>query len=277
MAKMFSVFVTVSVMLLGNSLLAEELEPFLSSAPLLDYEIVAAYDHDPHAFTQGLCFDHGMLYEGTGLRGQSSLRRMVLGGKSIEMRRLPDRYFGEGITVFQGKIFQLTWKARTGFIWDKESLSFLQTFSYPTDGWGITNDGKHLIMSDGSASLFFLDPQNFALEKQIRVIDGNEPVSRLNELEYIQGAIWANIWKKAQIIRIDSETGQVTGWLDFSELVRDAAPADQDSVLNGIAYDAENNRLFITGKRWQKLFEIKITERRDPPQPDSRLPGKENR
>ena len=227
------------------------------------YEIVAVYEHDPQAFTQGFCFADGMLYEGTGLYGQSTLRRVNLEGGGLELRRLPDNYFGEGVTVFGDLVIQLTWQSHTGIVWDRESLQFIRSFFYTTEGWGITHDGRQLIMSDGSATLAFLDPQTYTRQKSIVVADGAVEISRLNELEYVKGQVWANIWQENRIVMIDPADGQVAGWLDLSDLAARYAPADVDSVLNGIAYDSENDRIYITGKRWSKIFEIRLVQKRN--------------
>jgi len=232
-----------------------------SGVPVYGYEIVAIYDHDPLAFTQGFCFDHGMLYEGTGLYGQSSLRRMTIDGVNPEVRTLPDYLFGEGVTVFGDRVIQLTWQARTGIVWDREKLQFLRSFSYPAEGWGITHDGQSLIMSDGSATLAFLDPETFTLQRNIVVTDGGRRITRLNELEYIKGEIWANIWKEGRIARINPVNGQVTGWVDLSDLALQYAPGDEDSVLNGIAYDRDNDRIYVTGKRWSRILAIRVVKK----------------
>jgi len=225
------------------------------------YEIVATYDHDPQAFTQGFCFADGMLYEGTGLYGQSTLRRVTLAGTGLELRRLPDFYFGEGVTVFGDRVIQLTWQSRTGLVWDRESLRVIRSFSYATEGWGITHDGRQLIMSDGSATLTFLDPHTYVVQKGIVVADGAVRITRLNELEYVKGLVWANIWQENRIVMIDPADGRVAGWLDLSDLAARNAPTDPDSVLNGIAYDSENDRIYITGKRWRRIFEIRLVKK----------------
>ena len=221
------------------------------------YNVVKEYPHDPDAFTQGLVFDNGVLYEGTGLYNSSTLRRVSLEtGEILQIHVLPDQFFGEGITVFNGKIIQLTWRANKGFVYDKASFKVLREFSYPTEGWGITHNGTHLIMSDGTATLHFLDPESFEEVGQIEVkADG--PVTYLNELEYIHGEVFANIWQKDLVARIDPQTGQVQGWIDLSG-IRDSESEDVNDVLNGIAYDEKEDRLFVTGKRWPSLYEIRI-------------------
>lgn len=228
------------------------------ATPWYTYQIVNTFPHDRGAFTQGLVFDDGFLYESTGLNGNSSLRKEVLEtGEVIKIHALPGQYFGEGITIFQDKIVQLTWRSRTGFVYDKESFDLLQQFAYQTEGWGITHDGKRLIMSTGSSTLFFLDPLTFERNGQINVFDQNGPIGLLNELEYIQGEIYANIWKTDNIVRINPLTGRVTGWITLKGLLSAEDYAQPVDVLNGIAYDRENDRMFVTGKLWPKLFEIK--------------------
>ncbi len=230
--------------------------------PVYTYEIVSTYPHDRGAFTQGLVFEDGMLYEGTGLRGRSTLRTVELEtGDVLRLYSLPVQLFGEGVTVYGDRIFQLTWKANVGFVYDKDTFELLQRFSYPTEGWGITHDGQRLIMSDGTSILHFLDPETLEEIGQIEVYDQNGPVTRLNELEYIHGEVYANIWKTDRIARIDPHTGRVVGWIDLTGLLTEQDRVEPVDVLNGIAYDAENDRLFVTGKLWPKIFEIEIIPR----------------
>lgn len=230
-----------------------------ATPPVQTYRIVNTYPHDPNAFTQGLAIDDGVLYEGTGLHGRSTVRKVDLEtGKVRRLYRLPYRYFGEGLTVYRDRVIQLTWRSRTGFVYDKNSLELLDVFTYPTKGWGITHDTEHLIMSDGTANLYFLDPDTFEETDRIQVRDRGDPVTQLNELEYIRGEIYANVWKADRIARISPETGWVTGWIDL-EAVSRAYRRGEDDVLNGIAYDAQTGRLFIAGKLWPKLLEIEIT------------------
>jgi len=224
--------------------------------PVLSYEVVNTYPHDRKAFTQGLVFQDGFLYESTGLYGNSSLRKVELTtGKVLQMHSLPPELFGEGITIYNDQIIQLTWQSKIGLVYDKERFNLIQTFFYPTEGWGITHNQKWLIMSDGSSQLYLLDPVSFKIVKQITVTANNKPVKGINELEYIQGEIFANIWPTNRIARISLVTGKVTAWLDLSGLV----PLEQQvDVLNGIAYDEKTGRFFITGKFWPQIFEIKI-------------------
>ncbi|MBU7029747.1 MAG: glutaminyl-peptide cyclotransferase [Theionarchaea archaeon] len=223
------------------------------------YKIINTYPHDPTAFTQGLVFDNSFIYEGTGLRGQSSLRKVDLEtGTIIQAYELPPQFFGEGITIYENTIIQLTWQSHTGFVYDKETFELLKEFTYPTEGWGITHDGTKLIMSDGTSILHFLDPETFEKIGSINVYDTNGPVTRLNELEYINREIYANVWQTDYIVRIHSQTGQVTGRIDLEGLLTPEECNQRVDVLNGIAYDAENGRLFVTGKWWPYLFEIEL-------------------
>ena len=227
--------------------------------PIYTYRIVNAYPHDHNAFTQGLVFENGFLYEGTGLRGRSSLRRVELEtGDILQIRVLSAQFFGEGVTIYENKIIQLTLRSNLGFIYDKDSFKLLQAFSYPTEGWGITHDGERLIMSDGTSILHFLDPETFEEIGRIEVCDSSGPVTRLNELEYVQGEIYANVWHTDRIVRIAPQTGQVIGWIELRGLLSPEDRRGPVNVLNGIAYDEKNDRLFVTGKFWPRLFEIEL-------------------
>ena len=234
------------------------------AVPTYSYRVINTYDHDPGAFTQGLVFEAGFLYEGTGFWEKSSLRKVELEtGDILQFRELPDvcipnACFGEGITIYGQRIIQLTWVSRVGFVYDKTTFRLTEDFAYPTQGWGITHDGVHLIMSDGTSTLHFWDPQTFEELHQVQVYDGEVPVTRLNELEYIQGEIYANVWQTDFIAIIDPQTGQVTGWIDLTGLLNRTGHTQAVDVLNGIAYDAEGGRLFVTGKWWPKLFEIEL-------------------
>ncbi len=223
------------------------------------YSVVNYYPHDDNAFTQGLTFHDGVLYEGTGLRGRSSLREVDLEtGDILRIRHLPDQFFGEGITVFKDSILQLTWRANTGFIYDKDTFDLTGEFSYPTEGWGITHDGNNLIMSDGTSSLYFLDPDSFRQINRIEVHDDEGPVSNLNELEYIKGEIYANVWQTDRIAIIDPKTGFVNSWIDLSGILDPEDRSKHVDVLNGIAYDSKHDRLMVTGKLWPKIFVIDL-------------------
>ncbi|MBI1742813.1 glutaminyl-peptide cyclotransferase [Candidatus Acetothermia bacterium] len=229
------------------------------TTPVYTYKIINTYSHDPNAFTQGLLYDHGIMYEGTGLYGESTLREVEFEtGKVLRQKKLAGQYFGEGVALWKNELIQLTWQNQLGFVYDKESFQQLKTFNYLTEGWGITHDDKRLIMSDGSPNLYFLDPDTLKEIGRVEVRDQGRPVKNLNELEYINGEVYANIWLTNQIARINPETGQVVGWIDLSGLLRSEDITRDTDVLNGIAYDAEHDRLFVTGKKWPKLFEIKL-------------------
>jgi len=222
------------------------------------YKVVNAYPHDSKAFTQGLVFEDGRLYEGTGIEGQSSLREVELeSGKVLRQVDLPPEFFGEGITILDDRIYQLTWKNQVGFIYDRKDFRLLSRFGYHGAGWGLTNDGRYLIMSNGTATLKFLDPKTFQVVREIHVTEGERSITDLNELEYIDGEIFANVWHVDRIARIDPESSRLNAWIDMKELL----PCDRphsDAVLNGIAYDRKDRRLFVTGKEWPKLFEVRI-------------------
>lgn len=227
--------------------------------PTYTYQIINAYPHDPNAFTQGLVFQRGVLYEGTGRNGYSSIRLTDLEtGSVLHQRDLDAEYFGEGITIWQDRLIQLTWQSGVGFIYDLATFAPLGSFSYPGEGWGLTHDDQRLIMSDGTDVIRFLDLESLTENGRIQVHDQNGPVLHLNELEYINGEIWANIWQTNTIARISPQTGQVVGWIDLTGLLNPADLTQPADVLNGIAYDAAQDRLFVTGKWWPKLFEIKL-------------------
>lgn len=234
----------------------------LQSAPVYTFRILNSYTHDRDAFTQGLVFENGTLYEGTGLYGKSSLRRVDLEtGDVLQVHPLPAEYFGEGITIFEDAIIQLTWQSKKGFIYDKNSFEVLRDFKYETEGWGITSDGKHLIMSDGTSTLYILDPETLKNVGYIQVHDNGRPVNNLNELEYINGQIYANVWHTDSIAMIDPYNGRVTGWVDLSGILPLQLNSPSADVLNGIAYDVKNGRLFVTGKLWPQLFEIELVRK----------------
>lgn len=222
-------------------------------------EIVAAYPHDPAAFTQGLAIADGKLYEGTGQYGRSTIRQVDLDtGRVEQSRSLSRRYFGEGITILDGRLYQLTWRAGLGLVYDADSFELLETFRYPGEGWGLANDGGRLVVSDGTAVLRFLEPGTFDEAGRVTVRENGNPLERLNELEVVDGEVWANIWYEDRIVRIDPASGDVLGSIDLSRLYPRAERASED-VLNGIAYDARAERLFVTGKNWPRLFEIRVT------------------
>lgn len=227
--------------------------------PTYEYQTVRTYPHDSDAFTQGLIFADGKLYESTGQIGESSLREVELQtGRVLKKVDVPAPYFAEGITLLNGKIYQLTWQHGLGFIYDAQKLQRTGQFEYNSEGWGLTTDGRSLIISDGSNLLRFLDPDSFRVTKTIAVFDGKMAVRQLNELEYVNGEIYANIWHDQRIAMIDPQNGRVTGWIDLTGLLQPGAVQDEEAVLNGIAYDQTGDRLFVTGKLWPHLFEIKI-------------------
>lgn len=228
-----------------------------STALHYTYSVVNVYPHDTNAFTEGLVFENGFLYESTGLYGNSSLRRVDLEtGEVLQLRTLQSQYFAEGIAIVGDEIVQLTWQSRLGFVYDKATFSLLREFEYPTEGWGLTYDGKRLIMSDGTSNLYFLDPVTFRRIGQV-VVHDTGPVTELNELEYIKGAVYANIWGQNKIAVINPQTGQVTVWIDLTG-IQDSKNQYPNNVLNGIAYDTNGDRLFVTGKMWPHIFEIKL-------------------
>lgn len=223
------------------------------------YRIINSYPHDPEAWTQGLVFEDGFLYESTGAQyHRSSLRKVDLSsGEILNQYLLADELFGEGIVIHKDKIIQLTWRDHQGFVYDKQTFEKTGEFTYPTEGWGITSNGERLIMSDGSATLHFLDPETFEETSSIEVADENGPVISLNELEYINGEVYANIWYSDTIVILDPLTGKVTGWINLAEMPGFEERREHD-ILNGIAYDSEHDRLFVTGKLWPRLFEIDL-------------------
>ena len=234
---------------------AREREP-----PVYGFEVVHAYPHDPQAYTQGLVYAGGVLYEGTGKYGESTLRRVDLEtGKVLQAQALDRSLFGEGIAIWDGQIIQLTWRNNLAIVYDQRTFRELRRFEYRGEGWGLTHDGRHLILSDGSATLRFLDPQTFRVVRQLLVQSRGRRVGRLNELEYVRGEIFANIYYQDHIARISPRTGEVLGWIDLRGLWPQRS--ERDAVLNGIAYDAEGDRLFVTGKDWPKLYEIRLTTR----------------
>ncbi len=225
------------------------------------YKVIRSYPHDRRAFTQGLEYEGGFLYEGTGLQGQSALyRRDLQTGQTLKMLRLADKYFGEGITIFGDKLIQLTWQSKTGFVYSKDTFTQRGQFHYPTEGWGLTHDARRLIMSDGTATLHFLDPNTFAETGRLEVRDRGRLVPRLNELEFIDGSLYANVWPTDRIAIIDAKTGRVTGWLDLATLHPQSATDDAEDVLNGIAYLPDSKHLLVTGKLWPKLYEIELVQ-----------------
>jgi glutamine cyclotransferase len=226
--------------------------------PVLKANVVRAYPHDPHAFTQGLEYYGGYLYESTGIAGRSTLRKVALRtGEVAQKVSLPQQYFGEGLTIFHEKLYQLTWLSKKGFVYDLRSFRKVGEFPYDTEGWGLTHDDTSLILSDGTNKIRYLDPVSFAVTRTLEVYAGGEAVVNLNELEYIHGEIFANIWHVPRIARIDSHSGQVTAWIDLTAIAAKEQNGEE-GVLNGIAYDKAGDRLFVTGKNWAEVLEIQV-------------------
>lgn len=225
------------------------------------YEIVNVFPHDPAAYTQGLVFSKGALLESTGREGYSTLRRVELQtGKVLEQVSIPRPYFAEGLALLNGKLYQLTWQHGVGFIYDATSFDKLGEFKYSGEGWGLTTDGSSLILSDGSSSIRFFDPETFKLRKSITVFDRGKPVTNINELEFVHGEIYGNIWYDNRVARIDPQTGRVNDWIDLTGLKELSGVSGEEGVLNGIAFDEATGRLFVTGKLWPKLFEIRLKQ-----------------
>lgn len=255
---------------LRKSLLPKTANGKDAAVPVYTYEIVNTYDHDPRAITQGLKYNNGFLYESTGEYGASTLRKVeIKSGKVLKKHKLAEIYFGEGMTILDNKIYQITWRRQTGFVYDLNNFNLLEKFKYSGEGWGLTNDGANLIMSDGTNVIRFLDPETFQIVRTISIKRANgKPLIDINELEYINSEIWANILrayhprilgKPNHIARIDPQTGKILGWIDLNGISPEDLERDPfENVLNGIAYDEDNDRVFVTGKKWNKLFEIKV-------------------
>ena len=228
------------------------------SIPVRSVKILKTYPHDPHAFTQGLEYFDGFLYESTGETGQSSVRKLDLeSGKVLQKADLASEYFGEGLTIFRGKIYQLTWLSKIGFVYDLKTLRKLRDFHYYGEGWGLAHADRSLILSDGTNTLRFIDPESFAVTRTLEVYAGTEAVTNLNELECIGNDIYSNVWHANRIARIDAGTGQVRDWINLSELAAQEQK-EPEGVLNGIAFDPARRRFFVTGKDWAHLFEVQI-------------------
>jgi glutaminyl-peptide cyclotransferase len=230
-------------------------------APVQSYKIVATFPHDTTAFTQGLVFAGGELYESTGLNGESSLRRVDLEtGKTLQRVDVPKQYFAEGLALVGDELLQLTWQHQLGFVYDRKTFKQKRTFRYNSEGWGIAYDGaSRLVMSDGSDRLTFLDPKTLAPAKTLKVQDAGRPVPNLNELEWIENEIWANVWQTDRIARINPNTGDVKAWIDLGSLFPRAQRMPPADELNGIAYDKATRRIFITGKKWPRLYQIIVS------------------
>jgi glutaminyl-peptide cyclotransferase len=235
------------------------LTPVALAAPVETYRVVRTYPHDPQAFTQGLLFADGHLYESTGQNGQSTLRMVNLETGRVEQEvPVAAQYFAEGLSTWGSTLIQLTWQSHTAFVYDRFSFRPLRTMSYPWEGWGLTSDGHSLVLSDGTATLHFVDPATMKERHRVTVRDHGKPVIELNELEYIRGQIYANVWHTDRIARIAPATGKVLGWIDLAGLLPAEEKSSPEAVLNGIAWDSAHHRLFVTGKLWPKLFEIQV-------------------
>lgn len=259
---MNSILRSLSGVLLAVALAACSPAPVsAATAPVGGYTVVKAYPHDTNAFTEGLFYRDGFIFESTGLKGRSFIRKWNLETGVSEQERIVDsRYFGEGIVDWKNRLYELTWTDEIGIIYDIDTFERIGEFSYPGEGWALTRDDKRLIMSDGTSFIRFLDPDTLKETGRIEVTDHGVPVRNLNELEYVKGELLANVWQTTRIARIDLATGNVTGWIELAGLLKEAGITGRnDDVLNGIAYDAAKDRLFVTGKLWPKLFEIKLT------------------
>lgn len=257
LAAAAAVAIAVAACREGSGTPPDETETMGPSAPVATVEQVRSYPHDSTAFTQGLLWRNGRLYESTGRYEQSTLRLVELEtGRVIRRVALGRQYFAEGLAAVGDSLYQLTWKEGVAFVWDPETLTEIGKLQYSGEGWGLTSDGRRLIVSDGSSYLTFVDPRTFQVDTTLRVMDGARPVDQLNELEWVRGEIWANVWHTTRIARIDPATGRVKGWLELSALIPPVT--DQEAVLNGIAYDEAADRLLVTGKLWPRLFEIRV-------------------
>jgi glutamine cyclotransferase len=231
----------------------------LRRPPEYTFKVIRDYPHDPAAFTQGLVYHDGFFYEGTGLNGQSSLRKIRLEtGEVVQHIDLPLEFFGEGIAIVKGKVIQLTWQSKVGFVYNLADFKLLRQFSYPGEGWGLTSRGNELFMSDGTAEIRVLDATTFKQKRRFTVRDGTTPIDQLNELEFVESELFANVWQTDRIARISPQTGKVLGWIDLTGLLSPIYRRQEGAVLNGIAYDSIHKRLFVTGKLWPKIFEVQL-------------------
>jgi glutaminyl-peptide cyclotransferase len=227
--------------------------------PEYTFQIVRSFPHDPNAFTQGLAYRDGFLYEGTGLNGRSSLRKVRLeSGEVVQQVDIAPQYFGEGITLMNDEVIQITWQSQTGFVYDLENFRLLRRFSYLGEGWGVTANGHELFMSDGTSAIRVLDGATLAEKRRLTVHDGKTLIDQLNELEFVDGELFANVWQTNRIARISPQSGKVVGWIDLTGLLSPMYRVPSEAVLNGIAYDSNKKRLFVTGKLWPTIFEIKL-------------------
>jgi glutamine cyclotransferase len=227
--------------------------------PEYTFKVIRTFPHDSNAFTQGLAYRDGFLYEGTGLQGHSSLRKVRLEtGDVVQRVDLGPEFFGEGITLLKNEVVQLTWQSQTGFVYSLNDFHLLRRFYYSGEGWGLTTDGREIFMSDGTPEIRVLDPDTFAEKRRFTVHDGNTRVQELNELEFVDGEIFANVWQTDRIARISPRNGEVVGWIDLKDLLSPVYRLQSGAVLNGIAYDSDRKRLFVTGKLWPNIFEIQL-------------------
>ena len=281
--KFSAIVTTVSIILACAPAPASSIAAQRKPAPVQSYKVIATFPHDTSSFTQGLVFaSDGQLYESTGLEGESTLRRVdIATGQTLQKIDVPSQYFAEGLAMVGDELLQLTWRHKLGFVYDRKTFKQKRTFSYKTEGWGIAYDGtSSLVMSDGSDTLTFLDPKSLAVAKTLRVMDAGRPVSNLNELEWIEGEIWANIWMTDRIARISPNTGEVNAWIDLSSLYPVSQRVPPADVMNGIAYDKATRRIYITGKKWPRLYQItvsgeqsRVNRRRDRSDTSGRLPA----
>jgi glutaminyl-peptide cyclotransferase len=249
---------------LGPSLLTQSpRRDYPAVPPEFTFNVVRTFPHDTSAFTQGLAYRDGFLYEGTGLKGRSSLRKVRLEtGEVVQRVDLPSEFFGEGIVLLNNEVIQVTWQSQTGFVYNLSDFRLLRRFSYSGEGWGLTTDGREIFMSDGTPEIRVLDPGTLAEKRSFTVHDGTTPIKELNELEFVDGEIFANVWRTNRIARISPRTGEVLGWIDLAGLLSPVYRLEQGAVLNGIAYDSNRKRLFVTGKLWPSVFEIQLVPKR---------------
>jgi len=262
MKGIFSRLVVLFLLTACHPLLVGETSHQASANPPHEYTFVIAqvFPHDTSAYTQGLAYRDGFLYEGTGLNGRSSLRKVCLEtGEVIQHIDLGSEFFGEGITLVKDKVLQLTWKSEMGFVYDLNNLHLLRRFSYQGEGWGLATSGREIFMSDGTSEIRVLDAETLQERRRFRVHDGSTPVERLNELEFVEGQIFANVWHSSRVARISPQTGDVVGWIDLTGLLSPVYRLESEAVLNGIAYDPIRKRLFVTGKLWPSVFEIRLS------------------
>ncbi|MGD0986535.1 MAG: glutaminyl-peptide cyclotransferase [Candidatus Sulfotelmatobacter sp.] len=251
--------IRVLFLLWAQLLFSQSTAHSLRQTPQYTFKILHAFPHDPEAFTQGLEYHGGFLYESTGLKGRSSLRKVRLEtGEVLQRTDLPSQFFGEGITLFKNEVVQLTWQSHVGFVYELSDFRQLRQFSYPGEGWGLANDGREIFMSDGTSEIRVLDPATLTEKRRFTVHEGSNRIKELNELEFVEGELYANIWQTDRIARISPQDGEVLGWIDLTGLLSPVYRLDEGAVLNGIAYDAKRKRLFVTGKLWPNVFEIQV-------------------